>query len=518
MDGGLAEEYQAFAAKELPESGDPQALLFHRQGRQALNDGQFEAACDSFAQALEADANWIGAWHDLGLAHYRCGHWERAEGAFQRCWDLGGGNANLQFKMGLCQVHDNRLGEAFKTLEQAADKGHLEARFQLGLQCARQRRPAARKRAIEHLEKVLEAIDQGRAYEGEDQVCFALGGLYGDSSEQRRQAIRVYRRGLAVNPLSPIGHNSLGTLLLQQGQLLGALGEFKVAIQLDPEFAAPYTHVARLLLDHVKAGDLAQEYAHIVEEFDTSAPQVLARLSLEMVERGREQAYEGLYTKGHQLKNLMGVMGSRLRGLRRRLQGDHSWGAELSALAGEQEHLYEEWVGYLGAMNPEAVNPTRLKPDQLVRRVADIVRIQAGDARLKVRIQKGVPSLEADERMLREAVTNLCLNALESLGDETGQVDLGVGYDPERGAVFIEVEDDGPGIDPEHLEYIFDPGFTTKKQGNGYGLSIARRIARAHHGDLRVKSRLGHGTVFRLDLPVTAEAGDETGSMEEGYY
>ena len=68
--------------------------------------------------------------------------------------------------------------------------------------------------------------------------------------------------------------------------------------------------------------------------------------------------------------------------------------------------------------------------------------------------------------------------------------------------VFIEVEDDGPGIAEEQLKHIFDPGFTTKDRGNGYGLSIARRLVQAHHGDLRAKSQPGHGAVFRLDLPL----------------
>ena len=117
--------------------------------------------------------------------------------------------------------------------------------------------------------------------------------------------------------------------------------------------------------------------------------------------------------------------------------------------------------------------------------------------------------IEADERMLREAVVNLCLNALETLEEiGGGQVVLGVGYDQERSLVFIEVEDGGPGIDEEYLELVFEPGFTTRERGNGYGLSIARRIAQAHHGALRVKSRKGHGTVFRLDLPLNFTAAE----------
>ena len=68
------------------------------------------------------------------------------------------------------------------------------------------------------------------------------------------------------------------------------------------------------------------------------------------------------------------------------------------------------------------------------------------------------------------------------------------------------MEDDGGGIPAELLEHVFDPGYTTKDHGNGYGLAIARRIAQAHHGELRVKSRVGHGSVFRLDLPVNLDA------------
>ena len=100
------------------------------------------------------------------------------------------------------------------------------------------------------------------------------------------------------------------------------------------------------------------------------------------------------------------------------------------------------------------------------------------------------------------------LNALEILeGNSGGRVVLGAGYDEEQSLVFIEVEDDGPGIEEEHLELIFEPGFTTRERGNGYGLSIARRIAQAHQGGLRVKSRKGHGTVFRLDLPLNFSGG-----------
>ena len=408
--------------------------------------------------------------------------------------------------------------QAAQLLEEAADAGHLEARFQLALYyTGRGRRGSQlRRQAIRHLEAILESAgDDATLSTGLDRVCFVLGNIYGEESDSVEQALATFRRGLSINPLSAVGHNSLGAVLMQGPQVLGALGEFKVAIQLDPGLRAAYTNLARLLFKHVKPDDLAQEYKHIAEEFEERTPQVLARLSLELVELGREQVYEGLYTKGHQLKNLVGMVGSRVRGLLKRMDESDPATADLRSLASEHEHLYEEWVGYLSTMTPDRLTTSLIEPARLVRRVVDAVRSHTSGSRISLRIQEeGVPRVEVDERLLRDAVTNLCLNALEAVEGDKGEVVVGVGHDPEAAVVFIEVEDDGPGIASEHIEHVFDPGFTTKKQGNGYGLSIARRIVHAHRGELRVKSRVGHGSVFRLDVPVNAEVDIGPESLE----
>ncbi len=424
------------------------------------------------------------------------------------------------FLRGMAQVQAGAEAEGIEGLEAAATAGWLEARFQLALLYARQgrRRGALRQQAIDHLELLIEADDSDPSLvAGGDRVAFALGGLYaeGDGTHDTECAIAAFRRGLALNPLSAAGHNHLGQLLMRTDQPLSALGEFKVALQLDPDFRAAHSDLARLFFEHVKPADLAAEYAHIVEEFEARAPQVLARLSQELVELGREQVYRGLYTKGHQLKNLIGVVGSRLRRIARKLAQTTQpsaadmveAGEALQQLEAEHEHLYEEWVGYLSAMTPDQIYTSLVDAARIVQRVADALVIDGGRV-IPVRVQQGVPRIEADERLVREAVTNLCVNALDAVSsaEAPGQVALGVGYDDPAGVVYIEVEDDGVGIPEEFLEHIFDPGYTTKDHGNGYGLAIARRIAQAHHGELRVKSRVGHGTVFRFDLPVNSDA------------
>ena len=62
----------------------------------------------------------------------------------------------------------------------------------------------------------------------------------------------------------------------------------------------------------------------------------------------------------------------------------------------------------------------------------------------------------------------------------------------------ISVKDNGTGIDPEALEKIFIPFFTTKKTGSGIGLSLSRQIMRQHQGTLTVKSTVGKGTEFLM--------------------
>ena len=421
----------------------------------------------------------------------------------------GSVRGELLFLRGMCHLQEGRESEGVEDLEAAALQGWLEARFQLAQHYARKGRRGGemRRRAISHLQQVLaaDAADASLSA-GRDRVCFALGGLYAGSDEPEDidHGIAAYRQGLSENPLSAAGHNSLGQLLTRF-EPLSALGEFKVALQLDPDLRAAYSNLARLLLERIPPQELAAEFAHIVEEFQERAPEVLARLSQELVELGREQAYRGLYTKGHQLKNLMGLVGSRLRRLTRRVPLGAGGGEELRQIEQEHGRLYEEWVGYLSAMTPDRLVTGLVDPARVARRVVSALGADRPDG-LTIRVQEGVPRIEADERLLREAVTNLCINAIQAVAGQAppGKVSVGVGFDVD--GVFIEVEDSGPGIPGDVIDHIFDPGFTTREQGNGYGLAIAQRIAQAHHGDLRVKSRVGHGTVFRLDLPVNYDA------------
>ena len=115
----------------------------------------------------------------------------------------------------------------------------------------------------------------------------------------------------------------------------------------------------------------------------------------------------------------------------------------------------------------------------------------------------GVPDLYCLPSQLNQVFLNLLINAAHAIAGN-GTIIVRTGYDEH--AVWVEIEDDGSGIAPEHLDRIFEPFFTTKPvgKGTGLGLSIVYGIVQSHPGTIDVKSVVGRGTTFRVTLPRAA--------------
>ncbi|HVK75371.1 MAG TPA: ATP-binding protein [Kofleriaceae bacterium] len=113
--------------------------------------------------------------------------------------------------------------------------------------------------------------------------------------------------------------------------------------------------------------------------------------------------------------------------------------------------------------------------------------------------------ITADPAKLRQVVWNLCRNGAEAAAGGGGHVTVRARV---TGAVVaVEIEDDGPGIAPEHVARIFDPFFTTKQKGTGLGLATCHAIVAEHGGALTVASEVGRGTRFTATLPRQAAIG-----------
>ena len=137
---------------------------------------------------------------------------------------------------------------------------------------------------------------------------------------------------------------------------------------------------------------------------------------------------------------------------------------------------------------------------------------------LHFRLLSQLPLISGDALQIRQAILNLTSNASESIAGEgfikisTGlidqqEIDFKSVYTPfplhEGRYVYLEVADNGSGIDPKNYSRIFEPFYSSKFAGRGLGLPVVLGISRGHRGGVTVKSSLGNGTSFRLYFPLT---------------
>ncbi len=105
-------------------------------------------------------------------------------------------------------------------------------------------------------------------------------------------------------------------------------------------------------------------------------------------------------------------------------------------------------------------------------------------------------TISADKNLIEQVLINLVKNAMQAFDESTSRIIELRAFVNEKSRPVIAIKDTGTGIDPEALEKIFIPFFTTKKTGSGIGLSLSRQIMRQHQGTLTVKSTPGKGTEF----------------------
>lgn len=116
-----------------------------------------------------------------------------------------------------------------------------------------------------------------------------------------------------------------------------------------------------------------------------------------------------------------------------------------------------------------------------------------------------LPVVEHDCDQIHQVLLNLLLNALQAI-DQQGRIT--VTLERKGNSAAVQVADNGRGISPDQLPNIFRPFYSTKGDGTGLGLSLARRIVEDHHGRIDVTSTVGKGTTFTVILPLQTAPAD----------
>ncbi|MCE5257159.1 MAG: PAS domain S-box protein [Spirochaetaceae bacterium] len=173
----------------------------------------------------------------------------------------------------------------------------------------------------------------------------------------------------------------------------------------------------------------------------------------------------------------------------------------LDVVKDEIERLKQIVVDFLFAVRPMDIQLLTENPGAIVREVVELVKYEAekNKVAVKVSIDKNIPDLLLDKRQIKQAVLNLAQNAIAAM-PKGGKLGFAVSCANEE--VKIAISDTGTGIPESQLSKIFEPYFTTKKNGTGLGLTITFKIIKEHSGEITVDSKEGKGSTFTIHLPV----------------
>lgn len=414
------------------------------------------------------------------------------------------------------RVRDDGLIEAEFEAALAARPKSRAIRLRLAeFRVGRRRNDEARRRAVAELEALADEMTGHTARPG-DVAClariqFLLGSLYADDPAQSDRAESAFREGLRLRPGHASAANQLALISLARGDVSRAVADIELALRIDSAHGLAWRSAARVLEAVSPGAALPALVGRILDAAwpgaGSAAGPVAPRLVTAMAEVARGDVLAGVYTRGHRLKNLLGIAAARARSARKVSDAASDVGQRLTDLERELTGLYDEWATYLRSM--QAAGP-RLENLPIAPLLAEVVATAgaASSVAIELKVNPGMPDVRGDRMLLREALHNLIGNAVDACAEGGGSVQVTARRVASGGAPVIEIEvtDSGPGIAPGDLPRLFSPGFTTKPSGSGIGLAVAERAVEAHHGRIVIDSEVGRGTRVTVLLPTDLAA------------
>jgi two-component system nitrogen regulation sensor histidine kinase NtrY len=368
--------------------------------------------------------------------------------------------------------------------------------------------PSSLAQAVEH-GRLITGDDAPRQVSGAaavDSVHVILAGYQLDpeiSSEivALQRNLSMYRR---LGVYTWLSQRSLWIFASLWSIVLGAVS-FALAWAVSRSIARPIVAL-QSAMERVSQGDLGgghvtpsgtREVRYLAGAFNRMIEEIRASrralLRAERLAAWREVAR----AVAHEIRNPLTPIQFALQRLREEAQRGEAPRAEVvaentDAILREVRSLQEFATAFSAvAQLPEP----KFAPTDIVELVEDAARLYRGSSpvEFRVEVERPVPLAWADAGQIQRVLVNLIKNAVEVLGDK-GQVILRVRRDVEANGVLLEVEDNGPGMDPATVERAAHPGFTTKSTGSGLGLTLVTRIVEQHGGRFGLDSNPGAGT------------------------
>jgi two-component system sensor histidine kinase PilS (NtrC family) len=220
----------------------------------------------------------------------------------------------------------------------------------------------------------------------------------------------------------------------------------------------------------------------------------------------------------HEIRNPLASISGSIQLLRSELVLDESTQRLMEIVAREIERLNTTIGDFLAYARPRPLEYAAINVHKLITGTLDLLSngLPGGSAiTMHTLFSPDVSEVMVDPQGIRQVIWNLCLNAVEAMqcqGALTVRTAvhplLHQGHwtdatpQPPLHELIIEVIDSGPGLVPEVKDKIFEPFYSTKKDGTGLGLATVDRIIYHHKGTIEVESQVGHGTTIRVHLPL----------------
>jgi len=249
-------------------------------------------------------------------------------------------------------------------------------------------------------------------------------------------------------------------------------------------------------------GDLGRNFNRMVMQLKASREEI-ERLHRTQMSRAEHLATLGELATGlaHEIRNPLAGISGVVEIIARDLPASSPARAVVKDVRQEISQINDILTDLLQTARPHAPDIRLSDLNTTVEHTVMLARQQALSKPIEIILKKNpdLPEVEHDSGQIHEVLLNLLLNSIQAI-DGPGRIT--VELERSDDSALVVVTDTGHGIAPEHLPNIFRPFYTTKGNGTGLGLSLARRIVEDHQGQIDVTSTVGKGTQFTVQLPL----------------
>lgn len=198
----------------------------------------------------------------------------------------------------------------------------------------------------------------------------------------------------------------------------------------------------------------------------------------------------------HETRNPLNIIRGLAQIISRREDSSEEIRRKSREIVDETDRVTAQLNEFINYSRPREVRRASVSLNNVVGEVLRALSNDLEEKAIGLQVQENLPTIEADERLLRQALFNLVLNAIQAV-PARGEIQIrSVRSDSAR--TCLEICDNGPGVPPEQRAEIFKPYFTTHQKGTGLGLSVVQQIVLAHGWEIECQANEPKGALFRI--------------------